>query len=169
MNTSCECTLTKGVQAEQFATKVAVASAVVNLPVSNLQMVRFEETDALNVVNEFRQQSGLMPLRIDTRLTDVSRKHVSDLARRDVVSHLSNDGATLEDRLQRGGVDAVSAAENVSGGQRDFDEAFQAWVASSSHREKLLLPDLSTVGFAYIYDPMTEYRTFWVMIMAEPF
>ncbi len=130
---------------------------------------RLEMKQALVLINDFREQNGLMPVMPDGQLANIAKAHARDLAQQDRVSHTGSDGASLAARLARGGYDPIVATENISAGQRNFGEAFVAWQGSALHRSKLLAKEVSQIGIAYIYDPTTEYKTFWTMIMAEPF
>ena len=121
------------------------------------------------MVNDYRRQFELSPVRLEPRLTAAARNHAQDLAAFDRVSHTGSDGSSLQVRLQRAGYDAYAAGENISGGQRTFEDAFRAWRMSPVHREKLLAEHARDIGIAYVYDPAAEYRVFWSLIIAEQF
>ncbi|MCI5043387.1 MAG: CAP domain-containing protein [Aquisalinus sp.] len=130
---------------------------------------RLNVDQAIRMVNDYRRQFELSPVRLEPRLTVAARNHAQDLAAFDRVSHTGSDGSTLQVRLQRAGYDAYAAAENISGGQRTFEDAFRAWRMSPVHREKLLAEHAQDIGIAYVYDPAAEYRVFWALIIAEQF
>ncbi|WP_306252924.1 CAP domain-containing protein [Parvularcula sp. IMCC14364] len=132
-------------------------------------MPRLNLDQAIRMVNVYRGENGLAPLFLERRLVTAARSHAQDLAQVDRVSHTGSDGSTLQTRLQRAGYDAHAAAENISGGQRSFEEAFRAWQQSPVHREKLLAAKAQDIGIAYVYDPASEYRVFWTLIIAERF
>ena len=133
------------------------------------EKVRFDLSSAVQKINAFRQSNGRSAVRIDPLLMRIAAAHADDLASFDRVSHHGSNGSTLETRLKLGGYDPVRASENLSAGQRDFDEAFLAWQNSPSHRSKLLADNVSEMGFGFIYKPDTEYKTFWALVIAEPF
>ncbi len=133
------------------------------------QKNRLEPTQALAAVNAYRAAHGSAPLRLEPKLMVAALSYAEDLARKDLISHRGSGGALLATWLRENNYDPYRAAENLSGGQRDFDEAFAAWVGSAHHRENLLDPDLQELGIAVVYRPDSQYRTFWVMILATPF
>jgi len=113
-------------------------------------------------------------LRVDWPLNRQSKKLMRsaighDLARLDDVSHYGTDGSSPVDRVFKAGYSGVMTGENVSAGQRDLDEVLDGWLKSSSHRKTLLMKEAQHVGVALAYDPKTTYRTFWTLVIAEPF
>jgi uncharacterized protein YkwD len=63
----------------------------------------------------------------------------------------------------------VTVGENVSAGQRQQDEAIDGWLESPAHLATILAPGVTHLGLAVAYDPATRYRSYWTMVVAEPF
>ena len=130
---------------------------------------RLDVKMAVKKINAIRYGKGLSKVRIDPALMQAARVHALDLARIDDVSHYGTDGSDPEQRVSKAGYSGVMTGENVSAGQRDIDEVLDGWLKSKSHRKTLLMKDARHMGVALAYDPQTKYRTFWTLVLAEPF
>ncbi len=130
---------------------------------------RLDPYAALSKINELRVANGVRPLALDPLLAEAAHAHAADLAKRDAISHYGANGSTPVTRVAATGYDAVLTGENVATGYRHFDEVLDGWLHSPSHRKTLLLPDAAHVGLALVYDRSASSRTFWTMVVAEPF
>jgi uncharacterized protein YkwD len=129
---------------------------------------RLDVEKARALVNAYRQQKGLRPLRLQPALTEAARAHSRDLARWDRISHFGSDGSNPWDRVKRAGYNAKLAAENVGTGQASIEEVVKGWQASPGHNKNLLLRDAQHMGIALVQDPKTEFKTFWTLVIASP-
>jgi len=130
---------------------------------------RLDIESAVQKINAIRHRQGLKGVKVDPALMNAAQIHAHDLARLDDVSHYGTDGSSPVDRVFKAGYSGVMTGENVSAGQRDLDEVLDGWLKSSSHRKTLLMKEAQHVGVALAYDPKTTYRTFWTLVIAEPF
>ena len=129
---------------------------------------RLDAERARDVVNAYRKEKGLRPLRLQPALTEAARAHSQDLAKWDRISHFGSDGSNPWDRVKRVGYHAKLAAENVGTGQASFDEVMKGWRASPGHNKNLLLADAEHMGIALVQDPKTEFKTFWTLVIGSP-
>jgi uncharacterized protein YkwD len=129
---------------------------------------RLDAERARDLVNTYRKQKGLRPLKLQPALTEAARAHSRDLAKWDRISHYGSDGSNPWDRVKRAGYDARLAAENVGTGQVTVDEVINGWKASPGHNKNLLLPEAEHMGIALIQDARTEFKTFWTLVIASP-
>ncbi|GEM_PF-1007957 len=155
--------------ANALAHERAAGENIWMIEVSPEQKSRLEPMQALAVINEYRARHNVAPLRFNPLLVETALAYSEEMAGRDNITHHSSGGAMLAHRLAKAGYDPFRAAENLSGGQRDFSEAFQAWIDSPTHRKNILDPALEELGIAVSYRKNSQYRTFWVMILATPF
>ncbi len=123
---------------------------------------------ARDLVNAYRREKGLRPLKLQPALTEAARAHSRDLAKWDRISHFGSDGSSPWDRVKRSGYRAKLAAENVGTGQASIQEVLSGWKASPGHNKNLLLPDAEHMGIALVKDPKTEFKTFWTLVVASP-
>ncbi len=123
---------------------------------------------ARELINAYRKEKGMRPLRLQPALTEAARAHSQDLAKWDRISHFGSDGSNPWDRVKRTGYSAKLAAENVGTGQASFDEVMKGWRASPGHNKNLLLPEAEHMGIALVQDPRTEFKTFWTLVIGSP-
>ena len=123
---------------------------------------------AAKLVNAYRAQKGLKPLKLNTRLSEAARKHSEDLAKSDRISHFGSDGSDAWDRVRKAGYGPRVTAENVGTGQQSLEEVFRGWQKSSDHNANLLLREAEELGIAVVYRPETQFKTFWTMVVASP-
>jgi uncharacterized protein YkwD len=122
---------------------------------------------ARDIINQYRRDKGLKPLKLNTELTEAAKAHSRDLAKWDRISHYGSDGSNPWDRVKRSGYKARLAAENVGTGQVDFAEVFRGWQESPGHNKNLLMADAQEMGIALVQDPKTEFKSFWTLVIGS--
>jgi uncharacterized protein YkwD len=123
---------------------------------------------ARELVNAYRKQKGLKPLKLHAALGEAAKAHARDLAKWDRISHYGSDGSNPWDRVKRVGYNARLAAENVGTGQATIEEVMKGWQASPGHNKNLLLAEAEHMGIALVQDPKTEFKTFWTLVIGSP-
>ena len=123
---------------------------------------------ARDLINCYRKEKGLKPLKLNPELTEAAKGHSRDLAKWDRISHYGSDGSNPWDRVKRSGYKARLAAENVGTGQIDFNEVMKGWKDSPGHNKNLLLNDADHMGIALVQDPKTEFKSFWTLVIGSP-
>jgi uncharacterized protein YkwD len=164
-----------------FKTKVAAASVDDKAPRGSYEKApagalsgrdyaatRLDAELARDLVNAYRKEKGLRPLKLQPNLTEAARAHSRDLAKWDRISHFGSDGSSPWDRVKRAGYSAKLAAENVGTGQITIQEVINGWKNSPGHNKNLLLPDAAHMGIALVQDPKTEFKTFWTLVVGSP-
>ena len=128
-------------------------------------------------LNELRQQAdapcaatqaSMQPLAWESRLAASAHAQASDLALRDLLSHVDVRQRGLGARLRSAGYAAADAGENLAAGQTDFDDTMQAWLASPSHCANLMQPEFRDVGLACVQRRGSRYERFWVAHLGAP-
>lgn len=122
--------------------------------------------DAAEMLSAIRAVQGLGPVRVSSELNAIAQHYANVLAARGVVSH-TVDG-TFGDRLRIAGYRWIVAGENLGGGYRSLEEAFDRWNASPSHQANLLAVEATDIGIATAFNAASPYRNFWVLIVALP-
>jgi uncharacterized protein YkwD len=128
---------------------------------------RLDPEKARDIINAYRREKGLKPVKLNTSLTEAAKAHARDLAKWDRISHYGSDGSNPWDRVKRTGYNAKLAAENVGTGQATIDEVFKGWQNSPGHNKNLLLADADHMGIALVQDPKTEFKTFWTLVLGS--
>ena len=123
---------------------------------------------ARDVINAYRKEKGLKPLKLSPELTEAAKAHARDLSKWDRISHYGSDGSNPWDRVKRAGYKARLTAENVGTGQIDFNEVMRGWKDSPGHNKNLLMTDADHMGVALVQDPKTEFKSFWTLVIGSP-
>jgi uncharacterized protein YkwD len=131
-------------------------------------ITRLDAERARDMINAYRKEKGLKPLKLNTALTEAAKNHSRDLAKWDRISHYGSDGSNPWDRVKRVGYNAKVTAENVGTGQVTVDEVMKGWQNSPGHNKNLLLTDASDMGIALVQDNKTEFKTFWTLVVGSP-
>jgi uncharacterized protein YkwD len=112
--------------------------------------------------------TALAPLAWEARLASSAQQHATDLAQRDVVSHLDARQRNFSVRLREAGYAARGAGENLAAGQDSLEDALQSWLTSPAHCANLMRADFSDVGLACVQRRGSRYERFWVAHLGAP-
>ena len=128
--------------------------------------VQVNPAEAARILSAIRAEHGLPPVIVNPTLTVIAKDYAEILAVAGAVHH--NLDSTLQMRLAAGGYQFVVAGENLGGGFRLIDEAYERWVASPSHFAILVDPLITEIGIATAFNIDSPFRTFWVLLVGLP-
>jgi uncharacterized protein YkwD len=115
------------------------------------------ESGVLQELNAIRRTHGLVPLKLDTRLTAASVQHSRDMVAKGYFRHESADGSAFWKRVQRyyaqGPYGYWSVGENLLWSSPDVDakHALELWMASPEHRANILTAKWREIGISAIH------------------
>ncbi len=155
-----------------FATQPTPAQAAPRLPqpatvASPGDAARYVQ-ELLTLINEERRRQGSPPLRLDQRLVQAAQQHAEDMAFNDFFSHLGSEGTTLDSRLLAVGYSSSLAAENIAAGNATPQATVQQWLRSPGHRQNLLNPEFTDVGFGYARSRLGRFVFYWAQVLGRP-
>jgi uncharacterized protein YkwD len=107
------------------------------------------EQRMLALVNMERKRSGLKILAADPEMTAVARKHSVDMFGRGYFSHITPDGLSPFDRMERQGVGYLTAGENLALAQT-LTLAHDGLMKSPGHRANILNPAFGRLGIGIL-------------------
>lgn len=107
------------------------------------------ELIALNLINQERVAAGLAPLMPHATIRRAARAHGSDMFAFGYLSHMSRDGRNPEQRVKSLGVRVRMVGENLAYAQ-DLRAAHEALMASTGHRQNILLAEYRLVGIGVV-------------------
>ncbi|MBR3721579.1 MAG: CAP domain-containing protein [Selenomonadaceae bacterium] len=119
----------------------------------------FEE-ECLYYVNQYRQSSGLKPLRLSKELS-----YAASIRAREIVSvfnHQRPNGADCFSVLPMGSYRYVG--ENIASNFATSKKVVDGWMDSPGHRANILDPRFEEMGIAVYINPMLEYNTYWAQM-----
>lgn len=106
--------------------------------------------EIINLTNKMRQENGLAPVQLDSKLTAAAAQKASDMFARDYWAHVSPVGTQPWYFITEAGYSYRYAGENLARDFSDSDSIVKAWIASPTHRENLLNPRYQDVGLAIV-------------------
>lgn len=124
-------------------------SVTLNFKVTNPKMREDLEAKMLVLVNEERNAAGLSPLRADPELAAVARLHSKDMFARSYFSHLSPEGSTPSDRIQKARIRFITAGENLALAPT-LSLAHKGLMNSPGHRANILHKSYGRVGIGIL-------------------
>jgi uncharacterized protein YkwD len=103
------------------------------------------EAEMLQLVNRERIAAGLKPLAADPQLTEVARRHSSDMFARGYFAHDTPEGRDPFDRMHEAKVSFLTAGENLALAPT-LQIAHTGLMNSPGHRKNILRPEFGRVG-----------------------
>ncbi len=119
----------------------------------------------LAITNQDRQTAGLPPLSINSELSQAAQNKANDMFSKDYWAHVSPDGTTPWVFIKNTGYNYIYAGENLARGFTTPGDVVNAWMNSPSHRENMLSPKYTDVGFAVETGNLTGENTVLVVEM----
>ena len=103
------------------------------------------EARMLDLVNRERATAGLKPLAADPELTEVARRHSTDMFARGYFAHETPEGLDPFDRMNQAKVRFLTAGENLALAPT-VEIAHTGLMNSPGHRANILRPQFGRVG-----------------------
>ena len=121
-----------------------------------------EEQAFLVLINNYRQQNGLVALQASTSLNTASDWMSNDMAQKNYFSHtdsLSRDPFT---RMRSFGYNFNTyMGENIAAGYSDAASTFNQWKNSAGHNQNMLNPNYKVIGIGRVANLSATYRYYW--------
>ena len=124
---------------------------------------------ARDLINQYRHEKGLKPLRAQCRSSPAAAKaHSRDLAKWDRISHYGSDGSNPWDRVKRAGYRAQARGRERRHRpgvvRRSADAAGRKAPATT---RTCCSATRSEMGLALVQDPKTEFKSFWTLVIGS--
>lgn len=131
-----------------------------------------DAADCLAAHNRIRRSHGLLPLRLEKRLTAAAQKHAEYMAKNLKLDHRGPGEEMYHDRARAAGYAARwnTSSENIAEGPLEFmDAAFttQAWLESKvGHKDNVLSREWRELGVGVARG--SDDRLYWCAVYAAP-
>jgi len=102
----------------------------------------------LKLINEARQERGLVKLELDDTLTEIAEYKSADLKETGVFSHDGSYG-THRDLMAMFDHTYTYTGENIAMGQISAEMLFNSWWSSEGHRENMMRPEFRKIGIGF--------------------
>lgn len=112
----------------------------------------WQEIEAANarqifdITNVIRHRFGLKEVVWNDEIAEVAFNHSKDMAENKFFSHESELTGDLAQRLEEGGINYQTAAENIAADYVDGPAAVDGWLNSDGHRKTMLSEDFEELG-----------------------
>ncbi|HUQ85159.1 MAG TPA: CAP domain-containing protein [Candidatus Limnocylindrales bacterium] len=121
--------------------------------------------DLVRLTNEKRKAAGLQPLTLNQELSSAARSKAAYMFEKNFWAHVAPDGTTPWYFIKNAGYEYQYAGENLARGFNTTEDVTTAWMESPTHRENLLSPNYSDIGFAISSGTLTGSET--VLVVQE--
>jgi uncharacterized protein YkwD len=119
-----------------------------------------QERKFATLVNDYRQQNNLPPLRVDLKLQSAARWHAEDMAAKNYFDHIDSQGRNYPRRFVEYGYTDTPVNENIAAGG-DAQTAFDLWKNSAGYNAIMLNPDYKAIGIGYAVNQNSTYVYYW--------
>ncbi len=117
--------------------------------------------DILKIINGYRAEKGVAPLRLNEKLTVMSCVRAEEIAWSGVQGHTRPDGTKCFTIFKEAGFEKGKAGENLGYGFWTPEEVCQAWKDSRTHYENLMNPAFVEIGIGVAADPDENRKLVW--------
>ncbi|HEY9905459.1 MAG TPA: CAP domain-containing protein [Candidatus Sericytochromatia bacterium] len=148
--------------------KPSTSTTLTPSPQQIAQLKRSYSTRLLALINSERQKVGVAPLSLNSNLTQAALSQSKDMAMNNFFSHSGSNGSQVGDRVSATGYSWSAVAENIAAGQSTPFQVFQSWLNSPPHKQTMLNPQYTEVGFGSAYKAQSTYKAYWTADFAQP-
>lgn len=107
----------------------------------------------LQATNSRRANNGQQSLALNQQLINAAQAKANDMVARDYWSHNTPDGQEPWIFFEEAGYAYTKAGENLAYGFPDSNETVTGWMNSPTHRDNMLDPAFTEVGFGFTNGP----------------
>ncbi len=121
-----------------------------------------QELAFLSLVNNYRQQNGLLPVTLSASLSNAALGHSQDMAINNFVSHTGSNSSSPWDRMRAAGYTYNTwLGENIAAGYGSAQSVFDAWRNSPEHNANMLDVNYRAIGVGRYYNAASNYGWYW--------
>ncbi len=121
-----------------------------------------EEQMMQKLINDYRAQNGLNPLRVSVALTRAADWMSADMAARNYFNHTDSQGRDPFVRMTAFGYNYGGyRGENIAGGYNDAARTFNLWRNSPGHNAVMLSANFNVIGISRAFNQSSTYKWYW--------
>ena len=94
--------------------------------------------------------SAAAPLTINDRLNQAAYRHSLDMYKNSFLDHVSSNGDTLLDRVEKTNYPWRAVGENIAHNQRSIEHVLQDWLSSPGHCKNMMSSEFRHTGIAQV-------------------
>lgn len=100
-------------------------------------------------------------LTLNRDLNHVAKMHSQDMFKHQFLEHISSNGDTLVERMQRVNYEWRAIAENIAHNQKSIGQVIDDWLSSPGHCSNMMSPAYTQTGIANV-------NRYWTQVYAAP-
>jgi Cysteine-rich secretory protein family len=125
---------------------------------------RLDPITTAEIINAYRANHGLSPLKWDPALVQLAEREAETLADKGEVREIP--GSILNTALKARGFAPDRVLRSITGGYHSFADAFSGWRGARHHDGVLKMKDGQSFGLAAFARPNSRHRVYWVLLVA---
>lgn len=128
-----------------------------------------EEKACVALINKYRAENKLSPLKVSVKLTNAAKWLSNDNAtnKPDDPEHTDSLGRDAGKRCAAFGYEADVVKENIVVGAETAALAFQTWKDSAFHNRNMLNPDVKMIGISRVCKKGAKSGCHWSVVLGN--
>jgi uncharacterized protein YkwD len=123
-------------------------------------------TKLVTLHNAARAEAKASPLSANAKLAAAAQAHAEHMARTGEFAHEGIGNGDPSTRIAAAGYTGKRYGENIAWGATSAEKAYEIWMKSDPHREQLLTPEYTEVGFGA--SKAADGKVYWVACFGAP-
>lgn len=133
----------------------------------NRETYRDKIKEVLSIINRYRAEGGLAPLKLNEELTEIACVRAEEIAWSGDHDHTRPNLQSCFSLMRDNGFGTGLAGENIGWGFADSDSVCEAWKASETHYENIMNPEFTETGIGIAADPKEGANLCWAQYFYE--
>lgn len=133
----------------------------------NRETYRSEINEVLRIINGYRAEGGLEPLKLNEDLTVIACVRAEEIAWSGDHDHTRPNLLSCFSLMRDNGFSSGLAGENIGWGFATADSVCEAWKASETHYENIMNPEFTEIGIGVAADPKEGANLCWSQYFYE--
>jgi uncharacterized protein YkwD len=122
------------------------------------------EDQVFALVNQRRAEAGLAAYSRAPELDAAARRHSSNMATTENLSHTGTDGSTFDQRIKAAGYPGDPTGENIAWGYSSAEAVMNGWMNSTGHRANILSQTSNQIGISVVFQEGSEFGFHWTQV-----
>ncbi len=149
-------------QGRLWAALLLLTACLLAPMLAQAQTLDSEATAFIGLINTYRQQNGLVPLKLSAKLNASAAWMSTDMGQKNYFSHTDSLGRTFDVRLRAFGYTYNTyMGENIAAGNSTASATFTQWKNSPGHNANMLNSHYVVMGIARVYAANSTYKWYW--------
>lgn len=133
----------------------------------NRETYRSKINEVLEIINAYRAEGGLPPLKLNEELTEIACVRAEEIAWSGDHDHTRPNLESCFSLMRENGFSSGLAGENIGWGFDSAETVCQAWKDSETHYENIMNPDFTETGIGIAADPKENGKLCWAQYFYE--